>query len=389
MIIKHLRGHGAVLLVLILAAVLFAPFKLSADLAATPAANDDSDLIFNYAEATYPQFLAPAGAVSQTAGDYYYRYYAGTNAYLATANGRFLYLGPASNNQILDLGASSEWLSTSLRLGVGYSGPLVNAHMHGEMGIPVGAQIAELDRAGVGRTVLLLRSPDAAAAYASHPDRIMPFLQEMRRDQGGTEIISVSSQALATGLYYGIGEVGLRHFQTPGRPRADIPGDNDGMKAICDAAASRGMPVTVHLDIMYVDELERLLQYNRMCMVIWAHVGSVPPQYGPRIVPADIKLLLARHPNLYADLSCLSPNPNCRRWSLLDAAGRLDPAWKDLFESYPDRFFHAVDIFIESDIEWFVPDTKYMRKILGQLSPGTAEKIAYKNLLRVTNAPGL
>jgi len=387
--IGHLRGHG-LLLVLFLAAV--APLVSSADLAATPAPND-SDLIFNYAEATYPQFLSPSGATSQTQGAYYYRYYPGTSAYLATADGRFLYLGPASNNQVEDLGAASDWLSTSLRLGAGYTGPLINAHMHGEQGIPVETQIAELDRAGVGKTVMLLRSTDAAAAYARYPGRIIPFLQEMRRDEGGTEVISVSGLALATGLYYGIGEVGLRHWQTPGSllypTRSDIPGDNAGMKAICDTAAGRGMPVNVHLDIMYVAELERLLAYNRLCTVIWAHVGSVPPTIAPRIVPADIKVLLARHPNLYADLACLSPLPSCQRWSLLDADGRLDPDWKDLFESYPDRFLHAVDIFIESNIQYFGPDTAYMRKVLGQLSPATAEKIAYKNILRITNAPGL
>ncbi len=383
--IRHLRVHGISLLVLLLAALLFSPLLSSADLAATPAPND-SDLIFNYAEAAYPQFLSPAGAVSQTAGVYYYRYYPGTNAYIATANGRALYLGPASNNEILDLGTASEWLSTSLRLGAGYTGQLINAHMHGEQGIPVETQIAEMDRAGVSRTVLLLEGVDAAAVYARYPSRIIPFLQEIRLRQG-TEI-SVDSQALATGLYYGIGEVGLRHFQTLDRPRADIAGDNAGMKAICDVAAGRGTPVNVHLDFQYVDELERLLAYNRMCTVIWAHVGSVPPQFGPRIVPAEIKTLLARHPNLYADLSCLSPNPNCQRWSLLDADGRLDADWKDLLESYPDRFFHAVDIFIESNIQWFEPDTRYMRRILGQLSPATAEKIAYRNILRLTNAPG-
>ncbi len=380
--IRRLRAHGALLLVLFLAAV--APLVSSADLVATPAPND-SDLIFNYAEATYPEFLSPAGAVSQTSGVYYYRYYPGTNAYIATANGRFLYLGPASNNQMLDLGAASDWLSTSLRLTAGYAGPLINAHMHGEQGIPVEAQIAEMDRSGVDRTVLLLEAADAEAVYNKYPSRIIPFLQEIRRNQGTD--VGISRSALATGLYNGIGEVGLRHFLRSNGTGANIPGDSAGMKEICDVAASSGTPVTVHLDIMYVDELERLLAYNRMCTVIWAHVGSVPPQFGPRIVPAEIKILLARNPNLYADLSCLSPLPSCQRWSLLDANGRLDPDWIDLFESYPDRFFHAVDIYVESNIQYFEPDTKYMRKILWQLSPETAGKIAYKNILRVTNAP--
>lgn len=368
---------------LALAATASIPWATSA-LAADPP--NDSDLIFNYAEASYPQFLAPAGTISRIQGAYYYRYYADTNAYIAIANGRLLYMGPVTGFEVADLGASADWILTSLTLGPGYTGPLVNAHMHGEMGVPVQEQITELDRGNVSRSVLLLPAADAASVYQEYPGRLIPFLQETRRRQG-TEI-SVDEQALATGIYAGIGEVGLRHFLRPDGTGANIPGDNAGMKGICDVAARRGIPVTVHLDIMYVDELERLLEYNRMCNVIWAHVGSVPPSYGPRIVPADIATLLARHPNLYADLSCLSPHPNCNRWSLLDATGRLDADWKALFETYPDRFLHAVDIYLESNIEWFEPDTKYMRRIYGQLSPGTAEKIAYKNILRLTNAAG-
>lgn len=89
--------------------------QTSPNFAATPTASD-SDVIFRYVEAAYPQFVSPSGAASQTADIYYYRYYPGTKAYIATANGRFYYLGPASNNQIVDLGASADWLSTSMGL---------------------------------------------------------------------------------------------------------------------------------------------------------------------------------------------------------------------------------------------------------------------------------
>lgn len=100
-------------LVLRLATLLFTLWASPASLAAAPS-TDESNTIFSYAETAYAQYLSPAGAVSQTAGVYYYRYYSGTNAYIATASdGRFYYLGPASNNQILDLGPVSDWLSLS------------------------------------------------------------------------------------------------------------------------------------------------------------------------------------------------------------------------------------------------------------------------------------
>ena len=93
---------------------------------ASGATAEESDLIFDYAEAAYAPYLAPSGAVSQAWDIYYYRYYPGTAAYVATANDRLLYLGPASGGQILDLGAAADWLAVSQGLLAGslnFSGP--------------------------------------------------------------------------------------------------------------------------------------------------------------------------------------------------------------------------------------------------------------------------
>ena len=90
------------------------PFGRSGTLGSRGTASNslaESDLIFDYAERTYPQYLAPAGATSRTFDVYYYRYYTATDAYIATASGRFYYLGPASNRQLLDLGPISDWLA--------------------------------------------------------------------------------------------------------------------------------------------------------------------------------------------------------------------------------------------------------------------------------------
>ncbi|MEI7993317.1 MAG: peptidylprolyl isomerase [Methylococcaceae bacterium] len=83
----------------------------------------DSDRVFAYLEGAYPQYISPANAlssttlVSSTASGYYYRYYPATNSYVATANGTVYYLGSASNNQIISLGALSTWLSAAVTAG--------------------------------------------------------------------------------------------------------------------------------------------------------------------------------------------------------------------------------------------------------------------------------
>ncbi len=74
-----------------------------------------SDCLFNWAERTYPTLFAPVAATSNTWAPYYYRYYPQTNAFLATSSDddHVYYLGPSSNNTILDAGALTGWLSTA------------------------------------------------------------------------------------------------------------------------------------------------------------------------------------------------------------------------------------------------------------------------------------
>lgn len=83
----------------------------------------DSDRLFSYLEAFYSQYLAPANplgsgqAVSATFESYYYRYYPTTQSYVGIANGEVYYLGPASGNQIISIGAFSTWFDQAVTAG--------------------------------------------------------------------------------------------------------------------------------------------------------------------------------------------------------------------------------------------------------------------------------
>ena len=72
------------------------------------------DCLFNWAEGTYPELLAPP-ATSATAAPYYYRHYSQTNAYvgISSVDDHVYYLGPISANELIDLGPLSTWLVTS------------------------------------------------------------------------------------------------------------------------------------------------------------------------------------------------------------------------------------------------------------------------------------
>ncbi len=79
---------------------------------ATPNGND-SDRLFNWAEAAAPSLLSPR-ATSQNVSGYYLRHYSNTNVYLATQNGRVYYYDaskPVGNSNPADLGTITDWLA--------------------------------------------------------------------------------------------------------------------------------------------------------------------------------------------------------------------------------------------------------------------------------------
>lgn len=76
-----------------------------------------SDRVFNYLEAVYPQYAAPATNVSQIGFGYYFRQYTKTNAYLGTRLGRVYYLLPENNGVPVDIGTIDEWVAQAAAAG--------------------------------------------------------------------------------------------------------------------------------------------------------------------------------------------------------------------------------------------------------------------------------
>lgn len=77
------------------------------------ASQSESDRIFNYLEAAYPQYLSPSAGTAGTQDGYTYRYYSGSNAYVGVKDGQIWYLVPSINASINRLGTVAEWLATA------------------------------------------------------------------------------------------------------------------------------------------------------------------------------------------------------------------------------------------------------------------------------------
>lgn len=76
-----------------------------------------SDRVFNYLEATYPQYVGTTPPAAGEALGYYFRHYPDTNVHVGTKDGTLWYLLPEPGSQPSPLGAVSEWLGTAQAAG--------------------------------------------------------------------------------------------------------------------------------------------------------------------------------------------------------------------------------------------------------------------------------
>jgi predicted TIM-barrel fold metal-dependent hydrolase len=132
------------------------------------------------------------------------------------------------------------------------------------------------------------------------------------------------------------------------------------------------------LDAGTTAELERALAHDRTATVVLAHAGSGEP--------AVLAGLLARHPNLCLDLSGMH---FLRTPALATEAGRLGPAWTGLLVQHADRILAGLDVWAPALYAPAMLDRlmTWTRRILGELPPEVAARIAYRNAERLYRSP--
>jgi len=80
--------------------------------------------------------------------------------------------------------------------------------------------------------------------------------------------------------------------------------------------------------------------------------------------------MLAKHPSLWCDLAFRTDHAS---------GGKVDPAWRDVFLAYPDRFMVGTDSFTPERWYYVEDHARWSREWLADLPPEVAEQIAWKN----------
>lgn len=255
-----------------------------------------------------------------------------------------------------------------------YAGPLIDAHSHLSSARAIDAYAAAMKRHNVAKVLLLgvggVQKDDPAwlaAAARAYPDRVIVALPLADPTDGGAA--ARLDAALATSKARAIGEVHLRQL---GRRTIERDPGDPAFGKVLEVAAARGVPIVVHYELTdaAAAALDRALAAHRKATLVLAHAGEGPP--------ARVEGLLARNGNLVVDLSGMHFQ---RKPALASETGPLDPAWKALIEKFPDRFLIGVDVWAPRLFEPAMLDRLFTwtRRVLGELPPGVAERVAYRN----------
>jgi predicted TIM-barrel fold metal-dependent hydrolase len=278
--------------------------------------------------------------------------------------------------------------------------PLVDVHSHYPGRPPRTPQefVAIMDAVGIERMVLFMGGSftsggNRASELQKYPERFVlfytgPLANDTVRakiksgDPNTLEVILADyERALKSGLYSGLGEIHTYHSDRP----TQIAPDSPAIRGLLDLVTRYDLPINIHCTADGRAEIERALKAHPKAIVIWAHTGTF-------LSPAALMELLHTHPNLYFDLAI--KNKRLRRDAYPILFGMtLREEWRQLFESYPDRFFVGFDFpgvgeFHGTRLETARESTEFIRGILTQLTPDTVRKIAYENANAVLRTPG-
>jgi predicted TIM-barrel fold metal-dependent hydrolase len=254
-----------------------------------------------------------------------------------------------------------------------YAGPLIDAHSHVPSPKAIDAYVAAMKRHNVGKVVLLgvggVQKEDAqwiAAAARAYPDRVVPGVpipDPTRGDAAGTLDVELARTKARV-----MGEVHLRQVSR----KIERNPNEAAFLEILKLGAERGVPIVIHYELTpaAAAQLEKALGSRPDAVIVLAHAGGSKP--------ADLEKIMARNANLMVDLSGMHFE---RTPSLATETGPLDARWKALIEKMPDRFLMGIDVWAPRLFEPAMLDRllKWTRRVLGQLPPSVAERVAWKN----------
>ena len=238
--------------------------------------------------------------------------------------------------------------------------PIFDAHLHYSHDawelVPPKQAVQILRDAGL-RGALVSSSNDEGTQMLLReaPDLIVPELRpyRTRADTSGwvrdDAITRYMQERLAKYRYVGVGEFHLYGDDA----LLPVP------KRMLAMAREHGLVLHAHSDIAAI---EHLFTQWPQARVLWAHSGFDRPE--------AVREMLRRHPRLWCDLAYRTDHAS---------QGKVDPAWREAFLEFPQRFCVGSDTFTPERWHYIGAHAAYSRAWLADVPQAVAEGIAWRN----------
>lgn len=196
--------------------------------------------------------------------------------------------------------------------------------------------------------------------YRKDPDRVIPMLVPgfSREDRetwfNDPKIKAYIEQEIGERPYRGIGEF----FLFDGQVNTPV------VKYMVALAEERNLVLHTRSD---PNAVRQLFELGPSLSILWAHAGMFTQ-------PDTINSLLNRYRNLWVEISHRGD---------VAPRGKLDPAWRELMLRHPDRFLLGTGTYTSQYWYRFREYLARYRGWLKELPPDVAEKIAFRNGLRL------
>ncbi|MEM7293387.1 MAG: amidohydrolase family protein [Pseudomonadota bacterium] len=247
--------------------------------------------------------------------------------------------------------------------------PIIDGHIHYSHDavelLPPERAVVLLRQANLKRAFVSSSNDDGTQLlYAVAPDLVVPVLRPYRkRGELSTwvrdlSVVSMLRERLKKYRYAGIGE-----FHAFG-DEVDLP----VMRGLIDLARQYGLFLHAHSD---ADAVERIFGHYPEARVLWAHSGFTGPD--------EVGAMLAKYPNLWADLAFRDAHAR---------DGKVDPDWLALFEKFPNRMVLGTDTYTPERWFYVIEHAEWSRGWLTSLPPNLANNIAWRNAQRLLDAVG-
>ena len=282
----------------------------------------------------------------------------------------------------------------------------IDAHSQDDQYIELNEIIGLMDKAGVARTVLALRSkrtPDELVAFANrYPDRITPAIRSKGKKYYKNKLKKYRrflDRQLNMPEFGAMAEVIIWHAEKWKAPtgkikpaKVVIPLDDIRVQDTLAICLEKNWPFTLHIEFAaagkerheFMAAFERMLCQHPKHPFVLIHMGQLQAP--------EVKRLISTHNNIYFIASKSNPihgsMPNGESIVNLFDGSTFAPEWETLIVEHPDRFIFGIDNTWAKD--WrqkYVREVRLWRKALQGLPVDVANAVSHLNAERLWRLP--